>query len=489
MANENTWVRAATGAAISTPLAMLFNRYILGNKSRKSAAIAAALGLAAGGTGGYLYDKYGYRGGKPADVKSEPDIPELTDNILRSSEERAAYRERLIANGADPEKVDAFINQQVAKLNSLDDYRANPEKYYNTLYTEDALDSLTPQQRKMFDSMVKRVALDPKLYGRKLPDGTYTNYSGVSGLKLKRFQELYERVAGTGLYMSRPQLLSRMAYHDNLRRAHQILRQDSDGGVFKNPVALDYIAMRAMPEHLRKHLPVSHRLQALQRAIRTRGHSYSVDRQLFFDPEAEDADMKAAMLSTQLTDASAAALNAAGKGKLLVNLAAYGLQGNEAIQSAFGLMKPKGWGEEYGNSLWDNYRHNREVTNVLWDPKQAAIYDFMVPDAKKKHTAEAISSLLPEVVDMGFDTNTFIKKPTLLGGGFWLGQRGFDAGSAYESFKNPLNSPEAATNRFVDKSGKPLPAFHQILLSKLYGHTPNTGLAAYAASAEDMFNR
>ena len=61
MSKYDTLRRTLTGSAITTPLALLFNRYILGNKSGRSAAAAGLIGAMLGGTGGYLYDKYGYQ--------------------------------------------------------------------------------------------------------------------------------------------------------------------------------------------------------------------------------------------------------------------------------------------------------------------------------------------------------------------------------------------------------------------------------------------
>jgi hypothetical protein len=485
MPDNDRLTRMLTGGAVTTPLFMLANRYLLGNRSNKSAALAAALGFATGAGGGYLYDSYGYKKNNAGGKGRKDDlIPELTEQILRSPEELKAYKSRLIAAGADPDAVGKFLDSRVAALNKLDEYRSNPRKL-NEFYTEDALDELTPEQRSMFDSMVKRIEyVHPKNNTRA------KQYAGIPNLTRERFEKLYGEVAGYGTWMNRSQLLARMAYHRNLQEAHQALRQNKDGGVWTNPVALDYIALRAMPANLRRHLPVMHRLKALQRAIISKGHSYDLDKQIFFDPEAQSKAIASVRGHDSLLPIVSTAITALGGGKLPANIAGMVIESSDDLARAAGMLQPR---KEYGNSLWDDFWHSREVVKPMWDPKVAPIYDHMLPRAQQLDNQVATVSLLPRIVDLGLDTKSLLRSgvktfsngrvvhpkrlPNLVTdiAGFGA-SRALEAYGGFSPYENLAEQNAQHTRQFVDSEGRPLGLFNQLLMANLYGTQPNTGL-------------
>ena len=346
MLNSDTLKRTLAGGAVTTPLALLFNRYVLGNTSGRSAMTAGLIGALLGGTGGYIYDRLGHRRRsekeRALDRVNSP-YSDITEDTFRDPEKVRALRARLIDEGASSEEADAYIARGQDNLARLDAFRKDPDKVFKSFASEDPLDAFTEQQYALYNSLIPRIT--PKL-GKH--NGVLNHYMGMEGMTKQSWQELLDMA---GHMMSKDSLRARIMYHNNLQNAYDTLRGKQFSDVYKNPVALDYIALKAVPEALRKHIPVSHRMTALSRAISSRGHSYAVDRDIFYNPKQAGKAIRQLQLINQAGYTPSIVLAATGS-PLMRNAAYFG---SGLLPEMVNPRTPRPWGYRYKERFSGGY--------------------------------------------------------------------------------------------------------------------------------------
>ena len=312
--------KAATiGALAGAPLAMLANRFLLGNTSGMSHAIAATLGGAVGaGTGlgikHYLDSRdqaeqtqkfYAKQQAETeAQLQKYRDI-RTTAAAIDDEADRVAYLNKELPIVVKPEYIagtakeinadvktdfaqDRFANDPVgfgidapvdvilpiseATEKVTEAGFKNNEEFFNKLKTQSKRFAAPVSMRG--GKPVRRAEYDEIMWGGlNTPD------------KASRFVEIQ---AQTGL--PRAQLAAIMNYHQKLvavagsdlvdkNTAAYHLTQDQ-----KNKM-IDYMAIQAMPESQRRWVPLQHRLTSIQRANISNGWSYELDRDYIIEPE------------------------------------------------------------------------------------------------------------------------------------------------------------------------------------------------------------
>ena len=483
--------RTLTGSAIALPLALLANRYILGNKSTASKVWAGVLGATLGGAGGYYYD-HRQKQEKLEQLTLAREALENPDKLFADPDK---YRGALIASGISAEKLEAALAEAAAvrahgeQLQDL--YKKDPEKFVRTFSADIPLDYMGPKGKANSAKLAKWLLPRPQ-------EGVY----GIRNMDPAQFEQA---MIQSGI-ADRKQFIALCRYHQALEDGYRLFRGKKFNDAFKSPVDLDYIALQSLPEDLRSQVTVSHRLVSVQRAVLTRGGSYALDHDYLLHPAENKRHAEALMGSQMLADVAAA-----GGTAYTGNLGRFAFGwGRALLDKGWRGMKPKAWGEYYDrNSKADDFTWNVAVAARGYDLNTTPQYEYMLPEANRRESWLRLSAMVPEAVDAVRDAkdiwsavdagnaldigvnvadNTISRSLNTWFGTFSPHSYTMGGPTMLSLFNDAhkVNVPKAV--QYTDAKGKPAMVFDQILLSFFSGHSPVTGIRAKAKETERWYS-
>lgn len=471
---------ATLGAVGGVPLALLINRYLLGNTSNTSKWIAAALGGLGGAATGWGVNKY-LEGQALKQMQGD-----ISTNVAANKRLVNQYRDSI-----------SGLNSAIsaAEKDLTDEQTTNAVDYWNKFTESDVYKQLTPEGQnqlraayleqlaqlksvqaaqdeigRTFDPM--STAIDEPLM--QLSDAAkqelfdYAQQFASKGIDIdrhiaygglrpgwfdkddKKLQEMYG-ILSTKLLPhfggNRYRMNAVMAYHNILPEiASNIMHNPKLPEQYKNPLVIDYLAVSAMPQKLRENLPVTHRIDSITRAGLSRGWSYNIDRQMLIDPNylSEALNLTSGAELAQDVGYSATSLLTAKLpwvGNLAANLTT--TFGVDALQGQLGSptnIMP--WHPKYDRNglwsgMWDGSGSARSKAIDLLSGQTRVLvpqYSFMLPTTQRHAKARAMSSMLANAVDMGVDIKN---SPGLLNIGL---STGFNGVPMYGDFNTLLNT-------------------------------------------------
>ena len=326
------------GAAAGIPLALLINRYLLGNKSTSSAVLSALLGAGAGATGGYGVGKY-LEGSQLDDaLRNEQVRKKVTDQYDKNVDTIVSYLHEDQDNVKQMNAVAAQIvtdlanskdleSDVAAKLQLLDKFNIpvedKQELIRRVLNVAAQLRSANFKLEDGMDTPLFSWLSTDKATGDRLTDKLHT-FIRLGKLRLKdaeianlrrsgainpgaevseKSREYYggNRLNAIGVELGiNPERAKAMMAYNNIafHLANQFYGDQLGDGItkalsaagldrddLKDPNVIDYLTIRLMPKDMRRNIPVIHRITATQRAKASNGWSYELDNLMMQDPQ------------------------------------------------------------------------------------------------------------------------------------------------------------------------------------------------------------
>lgn len=420
---------AVTGAAAGVPLALLINRYLLGNKSLTSNIVASLLGGGAGSLAGI--GLYNWRKGQ-ALKEHQVNLQQLDEHIKAERDKNtklAAAVGKFVSNPDldldDPEQLaalkgvyaqygkelqDSDINsfKAFAEIQNIDKSLRNP--YYGVdvplIPIAAETEELLREHSKFFQDNSAAGRFDELNFGGLRTVGEQGDV----------FQQILHSNIGTSLPPAHRnfRLASLMNYHDKLHEIAISKKFNSLPKSLQTPEIADYMALQAIQPEQRRFIPVMHRLTAAARAKASKGWSYVVDRDMYRDPKYLRQALAVPSLQRQATDFSRAMFSVGTKGKPILNfflpilgegsVALPGFTASRTLpdyRAAFQTANGDTWGTR-------NYRN--AVINKLFSPESGVpIYSWAYPEISKLRKLEQGWSTVADLMDIGVDAGDAYK--------------------------------------------------------------------------------
>lgn len=382
---------ALYGSMAGLPLALLVNRFLLGNTSGLSNAVAAAVGMGGGAATGLGINTYlqgrktaqeleAYGAQRERQDKFNATNSEIAEyfkdryNIPDSEEGRAFIRSKIApyVTGRSEDEINSIVNGYVG-LAEAEQYKSNDAETLLRLGTNTPLDFLSEENYDYIDKTAPRFsalpdAKNPDKLTRNQYDELY--YGGLVGANRDEvFGELQRGDLGRSLRGNRAKLAAVLNYHNKLMAIAESgeypkLWNKNNWDSEKVANIVDFLALQSMPERQRALVPLEHRITATQRAAKSNGYSYEMDRNLMTVPGAWDTVIR----HGKLMDATENAAFIAGGPATSLGLMFLSDYGNKIMnlhdRGVYGLTEP--WWSRDKAGL---FTYGRKMYDLLKDPE------------------------------------------------------------------------------------------------------------------------